>query len=78
MAVILVQTSCTIGHAPYKADIHIGGFVSGRRGVFKLQNCPLAYWHVLNWSSEIYTALVSLCIMPKYLLFMLYHAEKYL
>ena len=32
----------------YKADIHIGGFASGRRGVFKLQNCPLAFWHVLN------------------------------
>ena len=35
----------------YKAVIHIGGFASGRRGVFKLQNCWLAYWHVLNWSS---------------------------
>ena len=43
----------------YKADIHIGGFVSGRRGVFKLQNCPLAFWHVLNWSPEISTTLVS-------------------
>ena len=54
----------------YKADIHIGGFVSGSRGVFKLQNYLLAFWHVLNcWSSEISTALVSSCIMPKYLLF---------
>ena len=26
----------------YKADIHIGGFARGRRGVFKLQNCLLA------------------------------------
>ena len=43
----------------YKAVIHIGGFVRGRRGVFKLQNCPLACWHVLNWSSEISTALIS-------------------
>ena len=24
---------------PYKADIQVGGFVSSRRGVFKLQNC---------------------------------------
>ena len=27
----------------YKADIHVGGFASGRRGVFKLQNCLLAF-----------------------------------
>ena len=27
----------------YKAVIHVGGFASGRRGVFKLQNCPLAF-----------------------------------
>ena len=26
----------------YKAVIHAGGFISGRRGVFKLQNCPVA------------------------------------
>ena len=32
----------------YKADIHIGWFASERRGVFKLQNCLLAFWHVLN------------------------------
>ena len=32
----------------YKADIHVGGFASGRRGVFKLKNCPLAFWHVWN------------------------------
>ena len=32
----------------YKADIHVGGFVSGRKGVFKLTNCLLAFWHVLN------------------------------
>ena len=55
----------------YKADIQVGGLASGRRGVFKLQNCSLAFWHVLNWSSKISTALVSSCIMPKYLLFML-------
>ena len=55
----------------YKADVQVGGLGSGRRGVFKLQNCSLAFWHVLNWSSEISTFLVSSCIMPKYLLFML-------
>ena len=27
----------------YKADIHVSWSVSGRRGVFKLQNCPLAF-----------------------------------
>ena len=32
----------------YKADIQVGGLPGGRRGVFKLQNCPLAFWHVLN------------------------------
>ena len=32
----------------YKADIQVGGFVSGGRGVFKLQICPLACWNVLN------------------------------
>ena len=32
----------------YKADIPVGGLVTGRVGVFKLQNCPLAFWHVLN------------------------------
>ena len=55
----------------YKSVIHIGRFVSGRRGMFKLQKYPLACWHVLNWPSEISTVLVSLCIMPEYLLFML-------
>ena len=32
----------------YKADIQVGGLVSGRRGVFRMQNCLLAFWHVLN------------------------------
>ena len=32
----------------YKADTQVGGLVSGRSGVIKLQNCPLAFWHVLN------------------------------
>ena len=54
----------------YKAGIHIGGYAHGRRGVFKLQNCPLAFWHVLNCSSEISTALVSSSVIHKYLLFM--------
>ena len=62
----------------YKAVIHVAGIESGRRGVFKLQNCLLTCWHGLNWSSEIPTALVSSYIIPKYLLFMLLHVEKYL
>ena len=53
----------------YKADIHVGGLVNSRRVVFKLQNCLLTFWHVLNFSSEISTALVSSCVMPKYMLF---------
>ena len=32
----------------YKADMQVGGLANGRRGVFKLQNCPLAFYHVLN------------------------------
>ena len=32
----------------FKADIQVGGFASSKRGVFKLQNCLLAFWHVLN------------------------------
>ena len=37
----------------YRADTHVGGLASSRRGVFNMQNCPLAYWHVLNCSSDI-------------------------
>ena len=55
----------------YKAVIHVGGFTNGKRSVFKLQNCPLAFWHVLNSSSGISTTLVLSCVMAKYLLFML-------
>ena len=55
----------------FKAAIHIGGFVSSRRGVPKLQNCLVAIWHVLNCSSEISTAVVLSCVVPRYLLFML-------
>ena len=32
----------------YKADTQVGGLASGRRDVFKLQNSPLAFCHVLN------------------------------
>ena len=32
----------------YKAGTQVGGLASGRRGVVKLKNCPLAFWHVLN------------------------------
>ena len=27
----------------YKAETQVGGLASGRRGVFKLQDCPLAF-----------------------------------
>ena len=30
----------------YRADTHVGGLASGRCGVFNIQNCPLACWHV--------------------------------
>ena len=30
----------------YEADMQVGGLVGGRRGVVKLQNCPLAFWYV--------------------------------
>ena len=33
---------------PYRADTHVGGLESGRSGVLNMQNCPLAFWHVLN------------------------------
>ena len=32
----------------YKAHTQVGGLASGRRGVFKLQKGPLAFWHILN------------------------------
>ena len=32
----------------YITDIQVGGLASGRSSVFKLQNCLLAPWHVLN------------------------------
>ena len=51
----------------YKADIHVAEFVGGRNGVYKLQNCLLACCHVLKQSSEISTALVLSCVIPKYL-----------
>ena len=52
----------------YKSDTQVGELGSGRSSEFKLQNCLLAFWHVLNWSLEISTALVSSCVMSKYLL----------
>ena len=42
----------------YEADMQVGGLASGRNGVFNIQNCLLAFWHVLNWSSDISTALL--------------------
>ena len=32
----------------YRADTQVGGLISGRSSVFNMQNCPLAFWHVLN------------------------------
>ena len=32
----------------YRADTHVGGLAHGRSGVFNMQNCLLAFWHVLN------------------------------
>ena len=32
----------------YQADTQVGGLAGGRSGVFKLQNCPLAIWNVLQ------------------------------
>ena len=55
----------------YMAAIHDGGLTSGWRDALILQNCPLAFWHILNWCSKISTAFVSSYVMPKYLLFML-------
>ena len=51
----------------YRADTHVGVLASGRSGVFNKQNCPLAFWHVLNWSSDISIALVSSSVIPEYL-----------
>ena len=62
----------------YIAVIHDGGFATGWRGALILQNCPLACWHTLNCCSKILTAFVSSYVMPKYLLFMLQHAENFL
>ena len=32
----------------YRADTHVGGLASSRTGMFNMQNCLLAFWHVLN------------------------------
>ena len=49
----------------YRADTHVGGLASGRSCVFNRQNCLLAFWHVLNLSSDISTVLVSSSVLPK-------------
>ena len=43
----------------YIAAIHNGWLASGWRGVLILQNCLLAFWHMLNCFSEISTTFVS-------------------
>ena len=54
----------------YKNDTQIVGLASGRSGVFSIQNCLSAFLHVWNWSSDISMVLVSLTVMPKYLISM--------
>ena len=50
----------------YKAILKIGGFVSGRRGVFKLQKYSLACEHVQNCCVEMSTALVFHALCPNF------------
>ena len=48
----------------YRADTHVGRLASGRSGVFSMQVCLLAFWHVLNCSSDISTALIYQVLCP--------------
>ena len=32
----------------YRADTHVGGLTSSKSGMFNMQNCLLAFWHILN------------------------------
>ena len=32
----------------YRADTQVGGLANGKSGVFSMQTCLLAFWHVLN------------------------------
>ena len=43
----------------YIAVIHDGGLASGWQGALILQNCLLAFWHVLNCCCEFSTAFLS-------------------
>ena len=54
----------------YKAVIQDGGLVRGCKGVSMLQNCPLASLHMWYWCSEISTAIILSCVIPRYLVFM--------
>ena len=56
--------------------MHDGGLASGWSGASVLQNCPFAHWNVLNCCSEMSMASVSSCDIPKYLVFMSYHADR--
>ena len=54
----------------YIAVMHDGGLAWGWRGALILQNCLIAFLHVLNCCSEISTAFVLPCVMLMYLVFM--------
>ena len=61
----------------YRAVMQDGGFASGWKGVMTLQNCPLASSQILNWWSDISTAIVSSWVIPRYWALMSYHAVKF-
>ena len=50
----------------YKAVIQDSGFANGWNGVGMLQNCPFASWHILNYRGQISTAIVSSCVILRY------------
>ena len=50
----------------YRAVMQDGGLASGWKCTLILQNCPLAFWHMLNWCCEISSAIVSSCVTPRY------------
>ena len=51
----------------YKAVMQEGGFMSGWNGVGMLQNCPFASQQMQNWNGDISTAMVSSCVILRYL-----------
>ena len=61
----------------YRAVMRDCGFASGWKGVISLQNCPLAFWQVLNWWGDISTAIVSSWVMSRYWVLISYIAVKF-